>query len=335
MIRHYNIPVFIPERACPFQCIYCNQQKITGQDIALNFDEIRNTIEKHLESIPPKNAFIQIAFFGGTFTAMPMDEQELFLKISYEYILDGKIQGVRLSTRPDYIDQEILDLLKKYGVTNIELGAQSLDNEVLKKIHRGHSFEDVKVASKLILDNGFTLGLQMMVGLPGDNSEKAIQTAQKIVELGATETRIYPTLIIKDTTLHKLYTVGKYTPINTEDAISQSAAIFNIFEKNHVKVLRVGLYPDENLMLNEVVAGPSMYNFKEKVITEIWWEYLKTLINSESENKNIRISVAPKQLNSAIGYQAVNRKGLFEKFNRVKFTSNPSLKSFEYNVDYY
>ncbi len=335
MIRHYNIPVFIPERACPFQCIYCNQQKITGQDSAVNFDEIRNTIEEHLESIPSENAFIQIAFFGGTFTAMPMDEQELFLKISYEYILAGKIQGVRLSTRPDNINQEILDLLKKYGVTNIELGAQSLDNDVLKKTHRGHSFEDVQIASKLILDNDFTLALQMMVGLPGDTPEKAKQTAQKIVDLGAQETRIYPTLIIKDTTLHKLFNMGRYSPINTEDAILQSADIFNIFEANNVKVLRIGLYPDENLLENEVVAGPSMYNFKEKVITEIWWQKLNTIIDSESENKNIRITVAPKQLNSAIGYEAVNRKRLFEKFNRVKFISNPSLKSFEYNVDYY
>lgn len=335
MIRHYNIPVFIPERACPFQCIYCNQQKITGQDSTVDFDKIRYTIEEHLESIPEENAFIQIAFFGGTFTAMPMDEQELFLKISYEYIISGKIQGVRLSTRPDNIDQEILDLLKKYRVTNIELGAQSLDNEVLKKTHRGHSFEDVQIASKLIIDNGFTLGLQMMVGLPGDTLEKAKQTAQKIVDLGAAETRIYPTLIIKDTTLDKLYKMGKYTPINTEDAIFQSADIFNIFHKNKVKVLRIGLYPDENLLENEVVAGPNMYNFKEKVITEIWWQKLNALINDESESKKIRITVAPKQLNSAIGYEAVNRKRLFEKFNRVKFTTNNSLKSFEYNVDYY
>ncbi len=187
----------------------------------------------------------------------------------------------------------------------------------------------------LVINNGFTLGLQMMVGLPGDNLEKAKQTAQKIVDLGAAETRIYPTLIIKDTTLHKLYLKEKYTPINTEDAILQSADIFNIFEKNNVKVLRIGLYPDENLLENELVAGPSMYNFKEKVITEIWWKKLQTLINSKSVDKNIRISVAPKQLNSAIGYEAANRKRLFEKFNRVKFTSNTSLKSFEYNVDYY
>jgi len=335
VLRHYNIPIFIPERACPFQCIYCNQQKITGKTEIVNFEEIITTIEDYLESIPKGNSEIQIAFFGGTFTAMPIEEQIEFLKLTQKYIQNGSISGIRISTRPDNISQEILDILKQYNVTNIELGAQSLDNDVLAKSHRGHDFKAVEDASKLILSNGFTLGLQMMLGLPGDSLEKAMETAHKIVKLGAKETRIYPTLIIKDTSLHTLYNKGKYTAMTTENAIQQSAEIYKIFDANDVKILRIGLYPDNNLLENELIAGPNMYNFKEKVMTEVWWQKLQLLINDKSSEQKIKVNVAPKQLNYAIGYKAANKKRLFEEFYRVKFSINNNLIKLEYNVDYY
>jgi len=335
VLRHYNIPIFIPERACPFQCIYCNQQKITGKDAAIDFDEITNTINQHLASIPKGNSEIQIAFFGGTFTAMPIDEQIDFLKLASPYIKDGIITGIRISTRPDNIDQNILDILKKYGVTHIELGAQSLDDEVLIKSHRGHDYNAVAKASELINENGFTLGLQMMIGLPGDTLEKSKETARKIVKLGAKETRIYPTLIIKDTSLDTLYKRGNYKAISTDEAIRQSAEVYNIFEAADIKVLRIGLYPDDNLMENEVTAGPDMYNFKEKVMTQVWWQKLQTLITEESNNQKIKISVAAKQLNYAIGYEAKNRKLLFESFHRIKFYADSNIKKLEYHVDYY
>ena len=333
--RHYNIPIFIPERACPFQCIYCNQQKITGKDAAIDFDEIRNTIEEYLSSIPKTNSEIQIAFFGGTFTAMDEAEQIEFLKLATPYIADGSIRGIRISTRPDNINQHILNILKQYGVTHIELGAQSLDNDVLHKSHRGHDYESVVKASALINSNDFGLGLQMMIGLPGDTIEKSKETARKIIQLGALETRIYPTLVIKDTALHTLYNRGTYTAITTEEAVRQSAEVYNIFEASQVKVLRIGLYPDDNLLENEVVAGPDMYNFKEKVMTQVWWQKLSALIDKESPSQQIRISVSPRQINHAIGYQAANRKRLFQSFHRVRFTTDTNINKLDYNVDYY
>ncbi len=335
MLRHYNIPIFIPERACPFQCIYCNQQKITGKNADIDFQEIKNTIEEFLDSIPKENSKIQIAFFGGTFTAMPISEQKQFLSIALPYIESGQISGIRISTRPDNIDQNILNLLKEYGVTNIELGAQSLDDSVLLTSHRGHNVLAVENASKLIIDNGFVLGLQMMVGLPGDSASIALKTAKKIIDFGANETRIYPTLIIKDTSLHTLFKKEIYKPISTEDAIFQSAELYKLFSANNVSVIRIGLYPDDNLLENEVIAGPDMHNFKEKVLTEVWWQQLKPLINNLSAEQKIKISVSPKHINFAIGYKAANRIRLFEKFHRVKFTINNKLTKLEYHVDYY
>ncbi|MCK5846729.1 MAG: radical SAM protein [Bacteroidales bacterium] len=335
VIRHYNIPIFIPERACPFQCIYCNQQKITGQDTTIDYNDIVETINSYLLSIPEENSEIQIAFFGGTFTAMPINEQIEFLKLTQAYIKSGKIKGIRISTRPDNIDQNILNILKKYGVSHIELGAQSLDNDVLLKSHRGHDYNAVKNASKLILQNKFTLGLQMMLGLPGDSLDIAKETAKKIIDIGAHETRIYPTLVIKDTSLHTLFNRGNYSALTTSEAIIQSAEIYKIFEKGNVKVLRIGLYPDDNLIENEVVAGPDMYNFKEKVMTEVWRQQLENLIDKTSLEKSIKIYVSPKQLNFAIGYQASNRKFLFDSFKRVKFYSNSKINNLEYHVDYY
>jgi histone acetyltransferase (RNA polymerase elongator complex component) len=197
-MHHINIPIFIPELACPFQCIFCNQQKISGQEKLPTENEIRETIITHLATVLP-NTIVEIAFFGGSFTGLPLVEQERLLEIPQEFIKKGAVKGIRLSTRPDYISVEILALLKKMKVTAIELGAQSLVDKVLLKSGRGHNAQQVKFASKMILDAEFELGLQMMLGLPGDSERNAILTAQKIVQFGAHTTRIYPTLVIKDT----------------------------------------------------------------------------------------------------------------------------------------
>ena len=173
----YNIPIFIPELACPFQCIYCDQRKITGQAHIVNEEEIISTIDSFLKTIPNTENNIQLAFFGGTFTGLSLENQKKYLQLVQPYISTKQIQGIRISTRPDYITEEILILLKEYNVTNIELGAQSLIDSVLEKVHRGHTYSDVKKASDMILKKGFVLGLQMMLGLPGDNREQSIQTA--------------------------------------------------------------------------------------------------------------------------------------------------------------
>ncbi len=332
--RFYNIPLFIPERACPFQCIFCDQRKITGVLESLHVEEFKVIIEEHLSTIPSNNTFVLVAFFGGTFTGIPIAEQEDYLKIVQPYIQNGAVKGIRISTRPDYINKENLELLRRYNVTHIELGAQSLDDEVLLRSHRGHSYKDVVLASKMILDYNFTLGLQMMLGLPGDNEEKAISTAKKIISLGASETRIYPTMVIKGTSLARLYEKGKYTPLSTDKAVSISAKLLEIFEENNIKVLRVGLYASDELINNDIIAGPKVEHFKERVLSYIWSNRFSELRNNTNINKSITVFVPKKELNFAIGFEGKNKKMLLKYFSYVKIIADSNLSNRNYYVDY-
>ncbi|MCB2219774.1 MAG: radical SAM protein [Bacteroidetes bacterium] len=329
--KHFNIPVFIPEAACPFQCIYCNQRKISGRLQIPSDDEIITIMEERLATIDPSDSEVELAYFGGNFTGFSVEEQKHYLQLAQPYIEAGQIMSIRLSTRPDYISTEILDLLKSHNVKSIELGAQSLDDAVLKASKRGHTAKDTEEASRMILDKGFTLGLQMMIGLPGDMLEKSIATAQRIVELGARETRIYPTLVIKDTLLEKQYRDGKYQPLNLDEAVHWSAQLLKIFEVANVKVLKLGLHPSEGLLSgNDLTAGPWHPSFRELVITEIWREKLAPFMKKTGET--ITIEVPPDQINYAVGYEGRNRKMLLKKFTQVKFTSNPLLKTRDFKI---
>jgi histone acetyltransferase (RNA polymerase elongator complex component) len=335
-VRHYNIPVFIPELACPFQCIYCDQRKITGNRELPGTQEIIQSIEAHLSSFTAGEREVQLAFFGGTFTGLPQSEQERYLKIIQPYLESQNIDGIRISTRPDYIDKENLKLLKDYGVTHIELGAQSLIDEVLQQSHRGHKVADVARASRLIRAHGFVLGLQMMIGLPGDNFAFSMQTAQKIVEFGAAETRIYPTVVISGTALELLWKKGRYRALDTDTAIEQSAALYTFFEKHGIKVLRVGLYPSEELSIGgAALAGPELPHFKEKVLSKIWRGILENGIDFNRKEQKLRISVPPAEYNYAVGFGAGNRRFLEQHFSKVKFIMNPDLKNRTYEVVYY
>jgi len=334
--RHYNIPIFIPEVACPFQCVYCDQRKITGQKNLLKDEEIIQTIEQHLQTFKATEREVQLAFFGGTFTGLNLSEQEHYLQIIQGYISSKSIQGIRISTRPDYINTDNLKLLKQYGVTHIELGAQSLVDEVLKASYRGHSVEDVEKASKIIINHGFILGLQMMIGLPEDNPERSMQTAKRIVQFGAQETRIYPTIVIRGTNLEQLWKKGKYQALDTGSAIKQSANIYQFFEKNKVKILRVGLYPSDELSIQgEAIAGPEMPHFKEKVLSQIWKTKLEEGLDFYRKEKNIKITVNPKEYNFAVGFAASNRKYLEKHFLKAKFIINQKIEGRNYEVVYY
>jgi len=329
--KHFNIPIFIPEAACPFQCLYCNQSKISGQLQIPDQNEIVKTIEDYLSTMPSEDADIQLAYFGGNFTGLDIEEQEDYLSIVQPYIDKGKISGIRLSTRPDYIDNEILDLLKKYNVKSIELGAQSMDEKVLKLSKRGHTAFETKKASRMIKDYEFELGLQMMIGLPGDTQEKSLYTAKRIVELGASNTRIYPTLVIKDTQLHKMYTEEEFKPLELTEAINWSKELVKVFEHGNLRILKLGLHPSENLITgNDLVAGPFHRSFRELVLTQIWSDILNPIMINNGEQ--IFIHVAPDQLNFAVGYQGRNRKMLEEKFKMVKFRVDKSLLDRDFRV---
>lgn len=346
-MKHFTIPIFVPELACPNRCVFCNQHSISGCQKQPEPDEVREIIQKHLETIPEKDTHIEIGFFGGSFTGIEPELQEKYLAVAKEFLAPeprwssgvettqqivaktaGKhrIQGIRLSTRPDYIDNEILTLLKRYGVTTIELGAQSLDNSVLQHSGRGHTVSDVEKASAMILAAGFKLGLQMMTGLPGDTPEKSLRTAKRIVELGASCTRIYPTLVIRGTELEQRWRQGEYQPQRLDDAIELSAKLIEIFQKGGVEVIRVGLHPSEGILDgSEMLAGPFHPSFRELVETHIWKQKLMPLLQEHPKGSPIRIPVPAEVLRYAIGYDSLNRKMLESHFSKVVFVTEDAI----------
>jgi len=334
-VRHFTIPIFVPELGCPFQCIFCNQRKITDGNKIPNADETRSLIDEYLALYPRGQHHIEIGFFGGNFTGLPLDEQESYLQVAYSFLESGKVQGIRLSTRPDYISEQGLHPLKNYGVTTIELGAQSMDDEVLMQSSRGHTAGDVEMASQMIVAYGFRLGLQMMVGLPGDTMEKSLFTVRRIIELGASETRIYPVLVIKGTKLAEWYEQGKYKPLSLEEAVQWVKQLLPLFEEAGVDVTRVGLHGATRLLHGkELLAGPCHDSFRELAMTEVWWDRLKGL-GHRAKGIEVVIAVHPSQYNFAIGYYGKNRKRLLKHFREVRFGKDLELKVNEFKVDYF
>ncbi|MBO5843383.1 MAG: radical SAM protein [Bacteroidales bacterium] len=320
-MKPYTLPIFIPELACPNRCIYCNQRHISGQLQAVKPEEIKQIIEQHLATfIRPSE--VELAFFGGSFTGIDEKDMLTYLQIVQPYIEQGEIKSIRISTRPDYINEKILDILQQYNVKDIELGAQSLNEEVLAFAKRGHTVRDVENASQLIKSYGFSLGLQMMIGLPLDTVEKSKETAKKILKLGAESTRIYPTLVINNTDLADLYRQNKYKALSLDEAVDWTAEIYKIFSQSSIKILRVGLHPSEALINGtELLAGPFHVSFKELVLTKIWQEKFEKLpINTKT------ILVNPKEINYAIGYNSKNKQLLQKKFPYLKFISDSNVE---------
>ncbi len=332
-VRHFNIPVFIPELACPFRCVYCNQYNITGNAKVPDPGKVTEIIDTHLVTLQNRQGRIEVAFFGGSFTGLEQTLQNQYLKIANHYLEKGWVHGIRLSTRPDYISEEILSNLKQYGVTAIELGAQSMDDDVLARNGRGHGPVEVENASVMIKQFGFELGLQMMTGLPHDSMEKAMSTARKIIELKADTTRIYPTLVIRDTPLAQLFKDGAYQPQTLEEAIDLCACLFDNFQKAGVKVLRMGLHPSEGFLDGStLLAGPFHQAFGELVMTRVWRNRLNDHIGNQKGN-SITIKVGQSELNAAIGHKAQNRHYLENQFKKVHFMADTTISKGAFYVD--
>lgn len=265
-IRHYIIPIFVPHEGCPHDCVFCNQNTITGTSNKVNSKFVEENIEEYLKTIKRENSIVEVSFFGGTFTAIDMEKQNELLTVAKRYKDAGKIDYIHLSTRPDYIDDFILENLKKYSVDVIELGVQSLDDDVLVKSGRGHTVNDVIKASKLIKKYNFVLGLQMMLGLPGDTFEKDIETAKKIIEIKPEIARIYPTLVVKNTPMEKMYINNIYKPYTLDEAVKVGKVVYSMLVANDINVIRVGLQPTEEINYGkELVVGPFHPAFRELI----------------------------------------------------------------------
>lgn len=312
--KHANIPIFIPHEGCPNDCVFCNQHKITGRSSGADRD-IRPEIEAALATIDTEKYDTEIAFFGGSFTGIDRDVMKKLLACAYGYIKDGKVSSVRLSTRPDYIDGEILGILSEYGVRHIELGIQSVNDNVLSACRRGHTFSDTEKACRLITSHGFILGGQMMVGLPGASVFDELKTAQTICELGAKEARIYPTVVFTDTELCRMAKSGQYTPITNDEAGDRCAACYRIFLKNGVKVLRVGLQSGENLSsADEVFAGANHSAIGEicegRVYLSLIKDSLKALLPSYRGEKTLVIEAPFGEVSKVSGHKKENKTAL-------------------------
>lgn len=249
MKKQYIIPIFVPHLGCPNDCVFCNQKSISGQTKQVTKEDVKNTIENHLKYVK-ENSIVEVAFFGGSFTGIEKEKQIELLSTAYEYIKNKKVQSIRISTRPDYISRDVLKTLKKYKVKTIELGVQSANDYILKKAERGHTFEDVKKASKMIRFYGFNLGHQMMVGLPESTHLDEINTAKQLIKLKPKMVRIYPVLVIKGTKLEKDYNEGKYKALTVVQAVETCKELVKLFAKKKIEVIRIGLQP------TDVISSP-------------------------------------------------------------------------------
>lgn len=305
--NYYIIPIFVPHEGCPHNCVFCNQDRITGIKDQVTAKTVRDTIISHLETIHNKNAVIEVSFFGGTFTGIREEKQRELLQVAKEYKQNGFIDKIRLSTRPDYINDYILTYLKEYGVDIIELGVQSLDDDVLRKAGRGHSVSDVKYASSLIKKYSFILGHQIMPGLPGDTFDKDIITTKASIEMKPDICRIYPSLVIKDTPMEQMYERLEYVPYSLEQAVNISKVIYNMYRSNGINIIRIGLQPTESINEGkDIIAGPFHPSFRELVEGSLLIDII--LENLKDEDMAI-VNINPKDLSKLYA----NKKVYFNK----------------------
>lgn len=333
MKKQYVIPIFVPHLGCPNDCIFCNQKSISGKIKTPTEEELRQTIDMFLNNFKEEKSYKEIAFFGGSFTGIEVELQERFLKIANEYIKDKKVDAIRISTRPDYIDKDILKRLKKYNVKTIELGVQSANDYILKTAKRGHTFEDVKRASKMIRWYGFKLGHQMMIGLPDSTKKDEINTAKALIKLKPKMMRIYPVLVIKNTTLAKYYEQEKYEPLTLEQAVERSKELIYLFNKKKIKVIRVGLQNTETITdpessNSEIIAGPYHPAFRQLVESNIWYDTIAEKIKKFNVKvQEASIEVNPIDVNNAIGHKKENIEKFKEIYDvKVKVIPNEKIK---------
>ncbi len=312
MKHQYIIPIFVPHLGCPNDCIFCNQKSISGQKKNMTKEQAKNIIDNYLENLNDSEALIEIAFFGGSFTAINEELQNELLELAYTYVKSGKVESIRISTRPDYIDKNILKRLKKYKVKTIELGVQSANDFVLKRANRGHTFEDVKRASKLIRWYGFRLGHQMMVGLPESTRQDEINTAKALIKLKPKMVRIYPVLVVKNTKLEKEYENGIYKALPLPQAVETCKQLVRMFSDKNIDIIRVGLQntdeiSDPSSEKSEVVAGPYHPAFRQLVESGLWYDAIVEKIKKLNVKvKEVQVTVNPLDVNNVIGHKKDN-----------------------------
>ena len=321
MKKEYIIPIFVPHLGCPNNCTFCNQKRISGQTKMVTAKDVEETIEYYLKNFKDNHKYVEVAFFGGSFTAIETEKQIELLEAVQKYIKDKEVNSIRISTRPDCIDREILKRMKKYHVKTIELGVQSTNNYILSRCKRGHTGEDVKKASKLIRRHGFILGHQMMVGLPESTKQDEINTAKELIKLKPKIVRIYPVLVIKDTELADEYYRGEYTPLTVGQAVERCKEVVDLFNRSKITIIRIGLQnteeiSDPNTEKSSVVAGPYHPAFRQLVESSMWYDSIVNQIKKiNAKVKKVKIKANDFNINNIIGHKKENILKLKEVYD--------------------
>lgn len=332
-IRHINIPVFVVHMGCPNQCVFCDQRLISGES-CFREDSVQAQIETVLQTVPA-DAEAEIAFFGGSFTGIDRAQMIRLLDLAQSYVGRSAVRGIRMSTRPDYITPEILAILSRYTVSMVELGIQSLSDEVLSLCRRGHTAADSERACRLLREAGIPFGVQMMVGLPGSDGEREVQCARLCCQWGADAFRVYPTMVLRRTELESMMLRGEYVPLTDEEAAGRMASVMEEFERCGVRCLRAGLCETENLRSPaSYAAGPAYPAIGEWARSEIFRKKMEQLLQKESDpaGKQAVFSVPVGSASAAAGLHRRNTVGIQEKYGikLVKIIENPSLMG--YNI---
>ncbi len=335
MKKHAIIPVFIPHIGCGHSCVFCNQNVITARSKAPSAEDVKNMIEQYLPTLSGRGLdTIEVAFFGGSFTGIPLEQQNDYLDVAYAYKKQGLIDKIHMSTRPDYIDRSILDNLSRFSVDTIELGVQSFDDEVLKTCRRGHTADDVYRACELIKSYCIELGIQLMIGLPGDTKEKALRSAAEAAGIGPSLARLYPTVVLPDTRLAGMLREGSYTPLSEGEAVDITKEMYKILMNAHINIMRVGL-KSTDLMTNETDLGHGYHPaFRQLVESEICREQMEQLLEEQLRKKQsirraggnngdpdmqITFFSNEKWFSPMIGHKAANKKYFSERYPEIEF----------------
>jgi histone acetyltransferase (RNA polymerase elongator complex component) len=311
------IPIFIMNRGCPNRCIFCNISKISGgHSDRITKATFRETVERYLNNEKRKAGRIQIAFYGGNFTGMHEDDQITLLEYARPFVKKGMVNSIRISTRPDYIDADSLDMLKRFSVDTIEIGAQSMEDNVLRLAKRGHSSADVMNGVSLAKSRGFETGVHLMAGLPGDNASSFDKTVEKTIALQPDMVRIHPTLVFSDTEIERLYRIGEYTPMSMQEAIDTCKNALRKFADACIPVIRLGLQTTQDMEApGNVVAGPYHPAFRSLVEQSLYYDMASSLLLGERvKNKTVSFILSPKSFSGFRGQKNINLRKLRERF---------------------
>lgn len=337
MKTHAIIPIFIPHRGCRHTCVFCNQNAITARQPDVTPEDVRKILDTWLSTMrraekdsPETGGLetIEAAFYGGSFTGLPMEDQAAFLAVLKDYKDDGRIDKIHLSTRPDYISVPILEQLRRFGTDTIELGVQSFDPEVLLASRRGHSVDDIYEACRLIRQFDFELGIQLMIGLPLDSKEKCIESARRTAQIKPELARLYPTVVLQDTELARMYARGEYRPLTTEEAVDITKDMYRILDAAGITIMRVGLKSTDLISdssSDSQVQGHSYHPaFRQLVEGAIAREDLEEQLLQRLDRPAFAFTCCGASFSNMIGHSGCNKRYFAEKY--------PSL-TIRYEVD--